>query len=114
MTKAKKPKQSQRVREEKAEIERRRNRLIARLADVNAQLVSLGTERKGEMPSHSRLRESRRKQRMALLLSLEKLDRAAERIPRFRYATGRTVVQGPRSGITRVVSGGSPGLGRRS
>ena len=55
--------------------------------------------------------EALRRKRLRLLLEIDRVESRLRNLP---GRGGGRVVQGPKSGITSIVQGGSPGLGRRS
>lgn len=92
-----------------------RARLATQKADlrrVNLKLGKLGPDHAdSQTPETIREREALRRHRTRLLFAIERTEMSVERAG----ASGRrTVIQGPKSGVTSVVQGGAPGLGRRA
>lgn len=96
----------------RAELRARLTKQKSDLRAVNRKLEALGPEQSGDQaPESMRQREALRRHRTRLLFAIERTEAAVQR----SGASGRrTVVQGPKSGITSIVQGGAPGLGRRA
>jgi hypothetical protein len=98
----------------RAELHARRTRLTSELRAVSRQLGRLDPEPGTvEAAAAIREREALRRKRMRLLLAVDRVNAAIERAKPLP-GHGKRVVQGPRQGVTSVVQGGSPGLGRRA
>lgn len=100
----------------KSKLAQLRSRLVRQKADlrrVNLTLTELGPgQTPGESSETTRRREALRRHRARLLFAIERTERSIQGWS--GPSSRRTVVQGPKSGVTSLVQGGAPGLGRRA
>lgn len=96
----------------RAELRARLTTQKADLRRVNARLGQLGPDHADSQSQETlREREALRRHRTRLLFAIERTEASVERAG----AGGRrTAIRGPKSGVTSVVQGGAPGLGRRA
>lgn len=96
----------------RAELRARLPQLEAQIREVNKLLRELEPESVAHEPENFRWLEAQSRQSTRMPFAVEKAEAAIERT--YNDTGGRRVVQGPKSGVTSVVQGRAPGLGRRA